>query len=78
VVFKSVVVAQRGMLHWPGLLHCYNGSAGWQVINEWKLEKDGVDVSLTDIANQTRDAQLDDRSTFLGLGPKRYCLIICL
>lgn len=43
-----------------------------QVINEWKLEKDGVDVSLTDIANQTRDSQLDDRSTFLGLGPKRY------
>eukprot|EP00884_Botryococcus_braunii_P014703 jgi/Botrbrau1/23233/Bobra.0041s0071.2 len=45
-----------------------------QVINEWKLEKDGVDVELTDIANQTRDAQLDDRSTFLGLGPKRLAL----
>jgi hypothetical protein len=43
-----------------------------QVVNEWKLaDKVGVDGSLIDIANETRDAQLDDRSTLLVLGPKR-------
>ena len=41
------------------------------VVAEWTFKKDGVDIPVDDIANEARGAQLDDRSTFLGLGANR-------
>ena len=42
-----------------------------KVVAEWSFQKDGVDVGMKDIVNETRAAQLDDRDTFLGLGTNR-------
>ena len=42
-----------------------------KVVAEWAFQKDGVDVGMKDIVNETRAAQLDDRDTFLGLGANR-------
>lgn len=42
-----------------------------RVVSEWSFQKDGVDVGMKDLANETRGAQLDDRDTFLGIGQKR-------
>ena len=42
-----------------------------RVVSEWTFKKDGVEIPVDDIANETRAAQLDDRSTFLGLGANR-------
>ncbi|KAJ4892832.1 hypothetical protein Rs2_19626 [Raphanus sativus] len=45
-----------------------------KVISEWKFEKDGVDISMTDITNDAKAAQLDPSgSTFLGLDTNRLC-----
>ena len=41
------------------------------VVAAWALRKDGVDVAMDDLANETRAAQLDGRSTFLGLASNR-------
>ena len=42
-----------------------------RVVSEWSFKKDGVDVSMKDLSNETRGAQMDDRDTFLGIGQKR-------
>ena len=42
-----------------------------KIVAEWAFQKDGVDVGMKDIVNETRAAQLDDRDTFLGLGTNR-------
>jgi hypothetical protein len=42
-----------------------------KVINEWSFKREGVDVAMKDIVNDTRAAQLDDRDTFLGIGQNR-------
>ena len=42
-----------------------------KVVNEWAFKKDGMDVEMKDLANDTRAAQLDDRDTFLGIGQNR-------
>jgi hypothetical protein len=42
-----------------------------KIVSEWAFQKDGVDVGMKDIVNETRAAQLDDRDTFLGLGQNR-------
>ena len=42
-----------------------------KVVNEWMFRKDGVDVAMKDLSNDTRAAQLDDRDTFLGIGANR-------
>ena len=42
-----------------------------KILNEWSFQKDGVDVDIKDISNDTRAAGLDDRDTFLGLGGNR-------
>ena len=42
-----------------------------RIVSEWAFKKDGVDVGMKDLANETRGAQLDDRDTFLGIGQKR-------
>ncbi|KAF2556780.1 hypothetical protein F2Q68_00018358 [Brassica cretica] len=45
-----------------------------KVISEWKFEKDGVDISMSDITNDGKGAQLDPSgSTFLGLDRNRLC-----
>lgn len=45
-----------------------------KVISEWKFEKDGVDISMSDITNDGKGAQLDpSASTFLGLDNNRLC-----
>ncbi|CAN8276143.1 unnamed protein product [Cochlearia groenlandica] len=45
-----------------------------KVISEWKFEKDGVDISMSDITNDGKGAQLDpSASTFLGLDDNRLC-----
>ena len=42
-----------------------------KVVSEWSFQKDGVEVPMDDLANETRGAQLDGRSTFLGLASNR-------
>ena len=44
-----------------------------KVVNEWSFKKDGAEVAIKDIVNDTRAAQLDDRDTFLGIGQNRCC-----
>ncbi|XP_039027010.1 protein CYPRO4-like isoform X2 [Hibiscus syriacus] len=45
-----------------------------KIVTEWKFEKDGVDVSMRDITNDTKGSQLDpSESTFLGLDDNRLC-----
>ncbi|KAF3546724.1 hypothetical protein DY000_02010071 [Brassica cretica] len=45
-----------------------------KVISEWKFEKDGIDISMSDITNDGKGAQLDpSASTFLGLDNNRLC-----
>jgi hypothetical protein len=40
-------------------------------VSEWAFAKDGVDVPQTDIANDSKAAQLEDGTTFLGLDANR-------
>jgi hypothetical protein len=49
-----------------------------KVVNEWTFQKDGTDVAMKDIVNDTRAAQLDDRDTFLGIGQNRRVLALVL
>jgi VID27 C-terminal WD40-like domain len=42
-------------------------------VRQWDIEKDGVQIPMSDIATDTKDAQLDHRSTFLGLDSNRLC-----
>lgn len=42
-----------------------------QTVAEWGFQKDGVDVAMRDLINETKGAQLDDRDTFLGVGTNR-------
>ncbi|KAG2273207.1 hypothetical protein Bca52824_067762 [Brassica carinata] len=57
----------------PGGIHQLDIETG-KVISEWKFEKDGVDISMSDITNDGKAAQLDPSgSTFLGLDSNRLC-----
>lgn len=43
-----------------------------KVVAEWKFAKDGVDIGMRDITNDTKAAQLDSsRATFMGLDDNR-------
>lgn len=42
-----------------------------KVVNEWTFNKDGVEVPMLDIVNDTKSAQLEQRCTFLGLDKNR-------
>jgi len=42
-------------------------------VSEWRFEKDGVEVPMKGITNDTKSAQLDERDTFLGLDSSRLC-----
>ncbi|XP_021898615.1 protein CYPRO4 [Carica papaya] len=45
-----------------------------KIVTEWRFEKDGVDITMRDIANDSKGAQLDPSgSTFLGLDDNRLC-----
>ncbi|KAK1263169.1 Protein CYPRO4 [Acorus gramineus] len=45
-----------------------------KVVTEWKFEKDGTDIMMTDIVNDSKGSQLDPSgSTFLGLDDNRLC-----
>ncbi|CAL1410784.1 unnamed protein product [Linum trigynum] len=45
-----------------------------KVVTEWKFEKDGTDITMRDIVNDSKGAQLDPSgSTFLGLDDNRLC-----
>jgi hypothetical protein len=42
-----------------------------KTVAEWGFQKDGTDVSMKDLVNDTKGAQLDERDTFLGVGTNR-------
>nr|XP_043621677.1 protein CYPRO4-like [Erigeron canadensis] len=43
-----------------------------KIVTEWKFEKDGADITMRDITNDTKGSQLDpSESTFLGLDDNR-------
>jgi hypothetical protein len=45
-----------------------------KVVAEWRFEKDGADITMRDIANDSKGAQLESSgSTFLGLDDNRLC-----
>ncbi|KAL6572436.1 Protein cypro4 [Orobanche minor] len=45
-----------------------------RIVSEWKFEKDGADISMRDITNDSKGAQMDPSgSTFLGLDDNRLC-----
>lgn len=45
-----------------------------KVVTEWRFEKDGTDITMRDIANDSKSAQLEPSgSTFLGLDDNRLC-----
>lgn len=45
-----------------------------KIVSEWKFEKDGADITMRDITNDTKGSQLDpSESTFLGLDDNRLC-----
>ncbi|CAL9751575.1 unnamed protein product [Musa acuminata subsp. burmannicoides] len=64
--------AQAGKPHASGV-HQVDIETG-KVVTEWKFEKDGTDITMRDIANDSKGAQLDpSESTFLGLDDSRLC-----
>lgn len=45
-----------------------------KVVTQWKFEKDGTDITMRDITNDSKGAQMDpSESTFLGLDDNRLC-----
>eukprot|EP00899_Mesostigma_viride_P012900 jgi/Mesvir1/21610/Mv04036-RA.1 len=44
-----------------------------KVVAEWKYNKDGVELNMNDIVGDCKSAQLEHRSTFLGLEDNRLC-----
>lgn len=61
-----------GNLHSTGL-HQLDIETG-KVVTEWKFGKDRTEITMRDIANDSKGAQLDPSgSTFLGLDDNRLC-----
>ncbi|CAM6092716.1 unnamed protein product [Calypogeia fissa] len=44
-----------------------------KVVSEWKFQKDGTPVSMKDLTNDSKGAQLGSSSTFLGLDDNQLC-----
>ena len=45
-----------------------------KMVTQWKFEKDGTDITMKDITNDSKGAQMDpSESTFLGLDDNRLC-----
>ncbi|KAL6982899.1 Protein cypro4 [Sarracenia purpurea var. burkii] len=62
----------EGKPHTTGL-HQLDIETG-KVVSEWKFEKDGTDITMRDITNDNKGAQMDPSgSTFLGLDDNRLC-----
>ncbi|OVA15812.1 Vacuolar import/degradation [Macleaya cordata] len=62
----------EGKSHSKGL-HQLDIETG-KIVSEWKFEKDGTDITMRDITNDSKGAQLDpSESTFLGLDDNRLC-----
>lgn len=64
--------AKQGKPHAAGV-HQMDIETG-QVVTEWKFEKDGTPITMRDITNDSKGAQLDAaESTFMGLDDNRLC-----
>ncbi|XXG40545.1 hypothetical protein AAC387_Pa01g1233 [Persea americana] len=64
--------ANEGKLHSTGL-HQLDIETG-KIVSEWRFEKDGTDITMRDITNDSKGSQLDpSESTFLGLDDNRLC-----
>lgn len=61
----------EGKPHTTGL-HQFDIETG-RVVTEWKFEKDGTDITMRDVTNDSKGAQIDQGSTFLGLDDNRLC-----
>ncbi|GKA99327.1 CYPRO4 protein [Tanacetum coccineum] len=62
----------QGKPHTNGL-HQFDIETG-KVVTEWKFAKDGTDISMRDVTNDSKGAQMDPSgSTFLGLDDNRLC-----
>ncbi|KAF3446661.1 hypothetical protein FNV43_RR11841 [Rhamnella rubrinervis] len=62
----------EGKPHSTGLHHLDIETG--KIVTEWKFEKDGTDITMRDITNDSKGAQLDPSgSTFLGLDDNRLC-----
>ncbi|KAE8100679.1 hypothetical protein FH972_018550 [Carpinus fangiana] len=56
-----------------GGLHQFDIETG-KIVTEWKFGKDGTDITMRDVTNDSKGAQLDPSgSTFLGLDDNRLC-----
>ncbi|KAJ9175322.1 hypothetical protein P3X46_013887 [Hevea brasiliensis] len=45
-----------------------------KIVTEWKFGKDGTEITMKDVTNDTKGSQLDpSESTFLGLDDNRLC-----
>ncbi|KAE8100681.1 hypothetical protein FH972_018552 [Carpinus fangiana] len=61
-----------GKPHSTGL-HQFDIETG-KIVTEWKFGKDGTDITMRDVKNDSKGAQLDPSgSTFLGLDDNRLC-----
>ncbi|KAL5714171.1 Protein cypro4 [Ranunculus cassubicifolius] len=59
--------------HHSSGVHQFDIETG-RIVSEWKFEKDGTDITMRDITNDSKGAQLDaSESTFLGLDDNRLC-----
>lgn len=64
--------SEKGKPHSTGL-HQLDIETG-KIVSEWKFEKDGTEITMRDIVNDTKGSQLDpSESTFLGLDDCRLC-----
>nr|XP_043616748.1 protein CYPRO4 [Erigeron canadensis] len=62
----------KGKPHTNGL-HQFDIETG-KVVTEWKFAKDGTDITMRDVTNDSKGAQMDPSgSTFLGLDDNRLC-----
>ncbi|KAF9599951.1 hypothetical protein IFM89_001986 [Coptis chinensis] len=54
-------------------LHQFDIETG-RIVSQWNFEKDGADITMRDITNDSKGSQLDpSASTFLGLDDNRLC-----
>ncbi|KAJ0754675.1 putative transcription factor WD40-like family [Helianthus annuus] len=61
-----------GKPHTSGI-HQFDIETG-KVVTEWKFAKDGTDITMRDVTNDSKGAQMDPSgSTFLGLDDNRLC-----
>ncbi|KAI7737510.1 hypothetical protein M8C21_020995 [Ambrosia artemisiifolia] len=61
-----------GKPHTNGI-HQFDIETG-KVVTEWKFAKDGTDITMRDVTNDSKGAQMDPSgSTFLGLDDNRLC-----